>query len=217
MEPSMFLKAVEESGNIRKLDYYVYECVFKFIRSQLDKSSNIVPISLNMSRQHLDSENFIENLSRLIQKYRIPPRLLKIEILERACTYETAQLKKVIQQLKKIGITTAIDDFGTGESSLGMLTEIPVDEIKLDRLFVNFIGSENGYEERNLEKVTKSILTLSKQLGKKTLCEGVETQKQIDFLKTVPCDTVQGFYYSKPLNEYNFIQFLQKFNKKKIC
>ena len=209
MCPDMFIGALEKSGNIRQLDFYVYEQVCRFIRSRLNNKKRIIPISMNMSRQHLDSDDFADMFSNLMKKYDIPPELLKVEILERHCNYNLKNLKRIVKKLHNLGVVIAIDDFGTGESSLGMLNEIPVDEIKLDRQFIKIHNdSMQDQNVRSLEKITESVLGLAKRLGKKTLCEGAETQEQVDFLKTVACDTVQGFYFSKPLEEEKFLELL---------
>jgi len=211
IEPDCFIESLEASGNIRRLDFYVYENVCKFIRKQLDEHKKVVPISVNMSRQHLDSDDFVELFTSLVNKYNVPPEMIKVEILERSCAYNSEILKDIVKGLQSAGIGIAIDDFGSGESSLGMLNEIPVNEIKLDRQFIKKIGtSESPGKIDCMEKITKSVLSLAKQLGKTTICEGAETENQIAFLKTVNCDAVQGFYYSKPLPEERFVNFMNE-------
>ena len=208
MTPEKFIPLFERNGFITKLDYYVYDEVFKFIQKRLIKEEEIVPISVNMSRNHNKPEKFIHDFMEMFTKYSIPPSLIQIEILERS-VMDNNTLKDITEKLHKEGFSVAMDDFGSGESSLNMLTKIPVDVLKFDREFLNASTNSEGRIDRKSQKFIQVLVNLSKNLEKQTIFEGVETQAQRDFLRSIDCDQAQGFFYSKPLSEQDFIQFIK--------
>ena len=208
MTPDKFIPLFERNGFITKLDYYVYDEVFKFIQKRLIKEEEIVPISVNMSRNHNKPEKFIHDFMEMFTKYSIPPSLIQIEILERS-VMDNNTLQDITEKLHKEGFTVAMDDFGSGESSLNMLTKIPVDVLKFDREFLNASTNSEGRIDRKSQKFIQVLVNLSKNLEKQTIFEGVETQAQRDFLRSIECDQAQGFFYSKPLSEQDFLQFIK--------
>lgn len=205
LQPGKFIPIFENTGFIRKVDFAVYEIAFKFIRKRLDAQKPIIPISLNMSRSHTNTKAFMKELLRLTEKYSIPHNLVEIEILERSVANEKPILLEITNELHKQGFTVAMDDFGSGESSLNMLTNIPVDVLKFDQ---NFLRNNNNMD--NSKQIIGSLITMAKQLKKKTVFEGVETESQRDFLKTTSVDYIQGYFYSKPLSEEDFVKFLDE-------
>lgn len=205
INPDAFIPVLEKSGDICDMDFYVYETVFKFLRQRLDTGQQLVPVSVNMSRRHLDKKDFAGLFFSLLQKYSIPPHYICVEILERSSGYDRHLLKNVTCELRGKGVSVAIDDFGSGESSFDMLGSVPVNILKIDRRFLKDLEPA-GSSAVILEK----IVELAKNLGKKTVCEGAETQLQIDFLKQIACEEVQGFYYSRPLSEKDFIVYMQQ-------
>ena len=208
MTPDKFIPLFERNGFITKLDYYVYEEVFKFIQNCLLKSIPMVPISVNMSRNHNKPDKFMHDFMDMFSRYSIPPELIQIEILERS-VMDNSTLKDITEKLHKEGFTVAMDDFGSGESSLNMLTKIPVDVLKFDREFLAASTDNEGRIDKKSEKFIHILINLSKNLNKQTVFEGVETQAQRDFLRSIECDQAQGFFYSKPLNEQEFVQFIK--------
>ncbi len=204
LTPDVFIPVFENNGFIKRLDFEVYEMVFQFIRRQLDRGEPIVPISLNMSRVHINAGEFIENFMRRFEKYKIPTEYIEIEILERSVSTENPILLEITDELHKRGFTVAMDDFGSGESSLNMLNQVPIDVLKFDQSFLR----NNKDDEKNEIFIT-SLVNMAKQLQKQTVFEGVETQKQRDFLREIHCDSVQGFFYSKPLMEEDFVRFMK--------
>ncbi len=209
MTPDKFIPLFERNGFIKKLDFYVYNEVFAFIQRQLSAGNRIVPISLNMSRNHSKPDRFIHDFVELFRKYSIPPELIEVEILERSVMNSTT-LQEITDGLHREGFTVAMDDFGSGESSLNMLTTIPVDVLKFDRAFLLSSTAEDGSMDKSSEKFIEILVELSKHLHKQTIFEGVETQAQRDFLKSINCDQVQGYFYSKPLSEADFLQFMAR-------
>lgn len=206
--PDRFIPLFEKNGFITKLDFYVYDKVFQFIEKRLRNREPIVPISLNMSRNHNKPEKFMHEFMNIFYKYDIPPEYIQIEIIERS-VMDSTTLQEITNRLHQAGFTVAMDDFGSGESSLNMLTKVPVDVLKFDRDFLNSSMNENGTLDEKSAKFIRSLLDLSRHLEKQTVFEGVETEEQRDFLKSAACDQAQGYFYSRPLSESDFIEFIK--------
>ena len=213
--PDNFIPLFERNGFITKLDFFVYKKVFDFIQGRLDRGEDIVTISVNMSRNHNKPDKFYHDFMELFNKYTIPPHLVQIEILERSIM-DRNTLQEITMLLHKEGFTVAMDDFGSGESSLNMLTKIPVDVLKFDKTFLT--PSEESTEKSGLDLKTEnfiqSLIKLGKNLDKETIFEGVETEEQRDFLRSIGCDQVQGYFYSKPLMEQDFVEYIENHFKK---
>ena len=205
--PDKFIPLFEQNGFITKLDFYVYEAVFKFLDKQLKTGGKVVPVSVNMSRNHNRPEKFVTEFMNIFKKYDIPPSLIQVEIIERSVMDDNT-LREITERLHNNGFTVAMDDFGSGESSLNMLTKVPVDVLKFDREFLISSTNEDGTLTEKSSIFIRSLLDLSKHLEKETVFEGVETELQRDFLKNASCDQVQGYFYSKPLSEQDFIEFI---------
>lgn len=206
--PDKFIPLFEQNGFIKKLDYYVYDKVFQFIENQLKNGGHAVPVSVNMSRNHSKPERFVNDFVQIFSKYSIPPAMVQIEIIERSFM-DNNTLKEITERLHKEGFSVAMDDFGSGESSLTMLDKVPVDVLKFDRAFLISSTDEDGSINEKSAKFITSLLELGRSLNKETVFEGVETESQRDFLKQALCDQVQGYFYSKPLNEDDFIEFMK--------
>ena len=209
LAPDSFIPLFEQNGFIIKLDFYVYEKVFQFLDRQLKAGEKVVPISVNMSRNHNKPEKFMRDFMEIFRKYDIPPHLVQVEILERSIM-DSSTLCETTNRLHREGFTVAMDDFGSGESSLTMLTKVPVDVLKFDRQFLlSSMNEEGGISKRDAEFI-QGLIDLSKHLEKETVFEGVETKLQRDFLRSISCDQVQGYFYSKPLTEQDFVTFLEE-------
>lgn len=207
--PDKFIPLFEQNGFITKLDFFVYEKVFQFLDKRIKNGENVVTISLNMSRNHNRPDKFMNEFMRIFNKYDIPAKFVQVEIIERSVMDETT-LREITDRLHKNGFTVAMDDFGSGESSLNMLTKVPVDVLKFDRDFLLSSTNEDGSLTEKSEKFIQSLLELVRNLEKETVFEGVETESQRDFLKRAYCDQVQGYFYSKPLSEEDFVDFMDK-------
>lgn len=192
--PDQFIPAIEKSGQITEVDYFMYEEVFKFIHEKLDKGQKIVPISLNVSRMHLKNLDIVDKIMALMDKYSVPPEYLEFEITESTCMDNPDKAIKFIEKMHNMGIKVSMDDFGTGYSSLNMLSEVSFDVIKLDKAFLKTV------ELKKKERVIlANIINMARELGMKSLCEGVETEDQSVFLKEIGCNIQQGYYFSKPV------------------
>lgn len=197
--PDSFIPVFEKNGFVRKLDMYMFEEVCKLIRNWIGRGHTPLPISINMSRTHLNTTTFIDELKDMMAKYKIPYNLIEIELTESAFMDEDVDVVSVMNQLKDAGFRLSMDDFGSGYSSLNMLRNIPIDVVKIDK---GFMGRSDIDAKGRI--VVKNIVGMVKELGLDIICEGVETNEQADFLKNVGCNRVQGYLYSKPLPIKNF-------------
>ncbi len=208
LSPNTFIEIFEKNNFIQKLDFYVYDHVFAFIQKQLNEGKKVVPISVNMSRNHNKPEKYVQELMKIFNKYNIPANLVQIEIIERS-VMDKSSLQDITNRLHEQGFTVAMDDFGSGESSLSMLTRVPVDVLKFDREFLLSSSNDDGTMDEKTASFISILITLSKTLDKETVFEGVETEKQRDFLRSIRCDQVQGYFYSKPLMQEDFVRFVE--------
>lgn len=202
--PDAFIPLFERNKFIVQLDLYVFEETCKKIRQWMEQGKKIVPISINLSRLHLNDSSFIVLLKNTIDKYHVLARYIELELTESAVFDNSVIFKNVMFSLHQVGFTVSMDDFGTGYSSLNMLKDIPVDVLKLDREFF----TKTADDERG-KQIVSSIVGLSKNLQINVVAEGVETYEQLCFLKHIGCDLAQGFYFAKPMVAAKFEQLLQ--------
>lgn len=203
--PSDFIPIFEKNGFVTKLDMYMLEKACQTIRGWLDSNVVPIPISINFSRLHLKNPRFVDDIADIVDKYRIPPRYIEIELTESTMLHNEEVLIAMLSHLHEHGFTLSMDDFGSGYSSLGLLKNLPVDVIKLDRTF--FV---NYSELKRAVTVVGSIISMARDLGIKTVAEGVETIEQIEFLRELGCDIVQGYYYAKPMLAIEIDSYLEK-------
>ncbi len=202
--PDQFIPIIEENGFIKKVDYYIWAEACRFIKRCKDMGICSCPISVNVSRVHLQDNECIDVLSDLIKSNGIPKELLELEITE---TADDQQISVKALQLKEEGFTLVMDDFGSGYSSLNILLETPFDVIKLDKKFIeNMMVSKKG------RLILEQVVLMANKLYLGLLAEGVETREQVDLLKKIGCDQVQGYYYAKPMPEEEFFALLVEQN-----
>lgn len=197
--PNEFISLFEKNGFIVNIDMFMLESVCKMIRYWIDEGYKPVPISLNISILNFNNEDFAHKLKSVINKYDVPVNLIEIELVETMVCDDVDKFLDIINKLKNIGICVSMDDFGTGYSSLNLLKDMPIDVIKLDRGFFN----ESTYTNKG-ETIVASIIKMAKDLGIVVVCEGIETDKQLDFVKKVGCHIVQGYLLSKPITVEKF-------------
>lgn len=206
--PAQFLPQLEREGSICKLDYYVLEMTCRFIRDRLGRGKESPCISVNFSRRHLDEDDMVERIVEIIERYGIDHSYIEIELTESEDFQNYEIMSRIVNGLKQYGIGTSIDDFGTGFSSLNMIKKVDLNVIKIDK---SFIPLEWEYPEKEKDKIMfGNIVGLVRQLGKKTIAEGVETQEQLEYLKEAGCDIVQGYVFDRPLPEAAFEERLTK-------
>lgn len=201
--PDQFIPEFESNGNIIKLDYYVYEEVFRYLRDRLDKELPIVPISMNVSRTHLENDDILAYIQLLLNKYNIPAKFIEFELTENIYMNSHESARIFIATCNSMGISVSMDDFGSGYSSLNMISDLNIDILKIDKIFMRHANlSEND------RIVLTSVIDMAKQLNMIVLCEGVETENQVDFLKYAGCDIIQGYYYARPMCQSEFDDFI---------
>lgn len=200
--PNQFIPIIEENGSIVQVDHYIWRKACMFIRKCIDAGIKPCPISVNVSRVHLRGDECSQILSDMVHSSGIPGRLLELEITE---TADDLQISRQTALLKDSGFTLLMDDFGSGYSSLNVLLESPFDVIKLDKRFIeNMMTSDKG---RN---ILEHVLQMASNLDITVLAEGVETKEQVELLRSIGCDQVQGYYYAKPMPEEEFFELLKK-------
>lgn len=200
--PGKFVPQLEQEGSICQLDYYVLEEVCRFQKKRQENGENMVCISVNFSRKHLQEKNLVKNILQIIDRYGVEHRYLEIELTESEDFQDYERMAEIVGELAENGIMTSIDDFGTGFSSLNMIKRVDIDVIKIDR---SFIPLEQEYEEKEKDMIMFcSIVDLVKKLGKQIVAEGVETTEQLQYLTQVGCDIVQGYVFDKPLPQEEF-------------
>lgn len=192
--PNEFISIFEQNGFITKLDFYVYGKVCEYLLHRINHEKEIVPISVNVSRAHLKQDNFATKVIRLVEQYGIPPEYLEFELTENIFLENSEQAKETLMELKNYGFKVSMDDFGSGYSSLNLLMNLEFDILKLDKDFL----TENEITKKE-EVVIKSIIRMAKLMKMTVLCEGVETEEQVNFLERMQCDMVQGYFFGKPM------------------
>lgn len=204
IQPGNFIPLFERNKFIVKLDLYIFEQVCKDMQSWKEKYNFEPNISINVSKEHFVNENFIEEYVKISDKYSIKRSQIDLEITESATIDENIDTLKILNSIKEKGYTISIDDFGTGYSSLSMLQNMPIDLIKIDKVFVDKADLNS---DRN---IINFIMLLAKRLDVKTIVEGVETEEQVEFIRKLECDIIQGYYYSKPLSKADFEDYFNK-------
>lgn len=206
--PGRFIPIFEQNGFITDMDFSIYRSAVADISRWLRMGIDVPLISLNVSRYHLCDENFIEKLCALVDNLGVPHKYIELEITESLLTEQLEKLVDTVTMLKDRGFKISVDDFGSGYSSLNLITMLPFDTLKIDGAF--FL--KNDLTERN-KKVITSVVTLAKSLNLETVSEGVETHTQVEFLRKLGCDLIQGFFYYKPMPCRDFEQLLLKGRK----
>lgn len=204
--PYQFISLFERNGFIVEVDFYMLENIFKFQRDAIRQGHKLLPISVNQSRVTISMPNYLERIRDLVGRYDVPLDYINIEITESILTESYDIVVPLVQQLKEIGFAIDMDDFGKGYSSLNTLRELPVDVLKIDKEFLR----ESDTSQRG-RRIIESVISMARALDINTVCEGVETGMQLDFLRESGCDMVQGYYLSRPIIAQEYRQlYLQE-------
>ena len=209
MQPDVFLPLFEANRFIVKLDHYVFEQVCIYITDSIKNGFPLYPVSVNASRITATEKDFVEFYAATKKKYNIADGFVTIEFTESFAYEDYGMLRNIVSELHKNGFKCSIDDFGSGFSSYNILKELPMDEIKLDRFFI-----KSGYSKERDLKILSSVISLARDLHMKVTQEGVENEDDIDLLKKLGCQVIQGYYYSRPLALTDYIGFIT--NNKRI-
>lgn len=201
--PALFMQLFETNGFIVKLDKYVYAKVCEYISYTIAHGGTVYPVSVNVSRITAVQPDFVDYYYKTKRKYGISDGLIMIEFTE-SFAYENYEiLRNIVDDLHDKGFKCSIDDFGCGYSSYRILKSLPMDEIKLDKFFL-----EKSGDEKRDTAIFQSIIQLAKNLGMKVTQEGVETKEDLLSLIDLGCDVIQGYYYSHPLPLSDYINFV---------
>lgn len=199
--PNDFIPIFEENGFITEIDYFVFEEVCKQLRYLIDNQNKVVPVSVNFSRLHFKENTLLQNLITILDKYKISPELIEIEITESAMTDNCNYLIPLLEQIRQLGIRLSMDDFGSGLSSLNALRILPFDTLKLDK---NFFRTDTTTIKERI--VISNIVNMAKELNMEIISEGVETTQQATFLKSIGCEYAQGYLFAKPMPAKEYIE-----------
>ena len=183
--PNIFIPLFEKYELITELDTYVLENICRLQQQWRKQEYNIVPISVNESRLHLYNENHINDLIDLVNKYNVQPNTIELEMTE--------------TNVHKLGFIVSMDDFGTGYSSFSMLKNINIDVLKMDKSFFDDV-----LESRRGKIIIEAVIEMSHKLNIKVVAEGIETKEQVEYLKNIKCDMIQGYYFEKPMTIEKF-------------
>lgn len=199
LAPGDFIPLMEETGDIVKLDFYIYKKVCEYLKERKNKGLYLLPISVNVSREHFKNPYFVQQLDYIVKNSGIERKYFELEVTESLFSNNMYDILSAIYELKSLGYSIQMDDFGSGYSSLNLLKDIPFDLIKLDK---EFFGKGEIIKKNKI--LIEGIVALCKELNIPLLCEGVETKEQVDFLKSIGCNLVQGFYFTGPMTIENF-------------
>ncbi|MBE6741877.1 MAG: EAL domain-containing protein [Ruminococcaceae bacterium] len=203
--PSEFIPLFEENGLIQKLDNYVWNEAAKQISEWKERFGITIPISVNISRVDVYDPMLVETFKEIVEKNGITSDELLLEITESAYTEDPEQIIKEVKDLRELGFKIEMDDFGTGYSSLNMISELPIDVLKLDMQFVR-----QAFSKRKDTKLIEIIIEIAEYLRAAVVAEGVETQEQMASLKEIGCNIIQGYYFSKPVPPEVFEGFIKE-------
>ena len=171
----------------------------------MDTGMPLYPISVNLSRVGFYNPDLFDILCEIADRYHVPRKYLELEITETAYTSDSKSIFTVLEQLRKGGFHILMDDFGSGYSSLNMLKEAPIDEIKLD---MRFLSADDPYGRA--ENILHMIIAMGNSMRLSVLAEGVETEKQKKMLQSFCCNKAQGYYYARPMKAQNYMELLKK-------
>ncbi len=198
ISPGRFIPVLEKNGLIIEVDFVVWTQVFSWLHERMVSGKNVVPISINISRMHAHDTTFMQRLISLADEFHVPPSLVILELTESSFLNDTDGMYESMLELKQYGFTLSMDDFGTGYSTMTMLKNLPVNEVKIDRGFIDDIENENACI------ILENVIHMLKALDKTIIIEGVEHPAQEEFLLKHNCFYAQGFMYYKPMPVSDF-------------
>ena len=202
--PAKFIDEAEKAGLLNAIDLRIFELTVKDLSENLKRGRPVLPVSVNFSLYEFFSRKFIDTVLETLRKYDVPPTLLEIEITETTSQVNKFLSLSVIKKLKSFGIRVLMDDFGSGYSQIENLRQIPFDAIKIDKSFTDKVA-----DDEKTRSIVKYLVELAHVNGMEAIVEGVETKEQAEILKKLKVDTIQGFYYSRPLDLKTYSELLK--------
>lgn len=204
LSPYYFVDYCEKNGLIQEIDRLVIEDVCINIAKWIEQGVRCVPVSVNVSRAYINDVSAIYYIKDVVDKYKVPPHLITIEITESAIIDNEEGLIKIIELIHELGFTVSLDDFGVGYSSLAAINNLNLDILKIDKSFIDTIGQVRG------NQVLNYTIQLGKGLNMQLIAEGVESREQFSYLKDKNCDMMQGYYFSKPLPSKDYAEMMKE-------
>ena len=198
--PALFIKEAESSGSIHQIWDIIIEKICSFVSKNELRVIGFEHIDINISEIQFMETDFSEKLQRALRKYRVSPSMLTFELKETAIMNEQPAFVRNIKRLDALGIKFALDDYGVGTSNMCRISQMPISVVKMDREFITKTAADNN------SSILKNTVSLINEAGMKTLAEGVEDEKTAELLMGMGCDFLQGYYYSKPLSEQDFME-----------
>ena len=202
MTPFRFISHLELDDSIAKVDQVVLRKVCEKLSDWKAHGLPLIPISVNLSRKHMEIMNMAQTLAEIVDSFGIDHSLIEFELTESAAYENQSYMISVLDDLKRHGFQISMDDFGTGYSSFALLKEMPLDTLKIDKSFVDLIAANN--DSQKIQVILRHIISMAKELGVHCIAEGAEEYEQVLTLKALGCDTVQGYYFSKPISTEEF-------------
>ena len=202
--PSKFIERAERAGLLNAIDMAIFEHAMKDLGDSIKRGRRTLPVSVNFSLYEFFSKNFLTHVVEVLQQNQVPPTLLEIEITETTSQVNKFLSLSVIKKLKDIGVRVLMDDFGTGFSQIENLRQIPFDAVKIDKSFTDKILTDE-----KTRSIVKFLIELIHANDMEAIVEGAETKEQIDLLRKMKADTIQGFYYSRPLSLEKYHELLK--------
>ena len=204
ISPAVFVPALEEANLVYKLDFCILEKVCQHHDEYKRNRNKFFPVSVNLSRQDFSDNRILDVINKNIKKYKVPRNIIHFEITESVVADDPVFMQEEVKKLQDAGFEIWMDDFGSGYSSLNILKDYEFDNIKLDMKFI----SNN---DRKSQMIIMSIIDMAKKIGIKTLAEGVETREQYEFLRSIGCEKIQGYYFGKPMNWEDVLNFIDTY------
>ncbi len=201
--PADFIPVLEQNGLIHRADLHAFEVICKFLRFCIDNNINPVPVSFNISRHDIFEHDYVSEIEKIREKYQVPVKFLRAEITESSTVGGIELVISVLNKLHECGYLVEMDDFGAGYSSLNVLKDLDVDVIKLDMRFLSGDLAGRG------GTILSSIVRMSKWLNTPTIAEGVETLEKADYMMSIGCNYMQGYLYSRPVRDSEFVELLK--------
>lgn len=204
VSPAEFIPLAEQSGMIIPLGDWILNTACSKASQLVEQGYSEIVIAVNISPKQFSSPDFVDKVKAALRASRLAPKNLELEITEGVLFNQETDIIKTLHELKQVGVQLAIDDFGTGYSSLSYLKDFPIDKLKIDQSFVR-----NMHVDKADESIVRTIVDLGNNLNLTLIAEGVEEEEHVDILKGMGCDEIQGYWFSKPLDEGYFSYFLQ--------
>jgi EAL domain-containing protein (putative c-di-GMP-specific phosphodiesterase class I) len=205
--PTEFIPVLEESGLILEVGNWIFHEVCSQLQAWRQAGHGLVPVAVNLSPLQFQDRRLLATIENSLNELAIDPQLLTLEITEGSLIHDTEYTRSLLKDFKQLGLQLSLDDFGTGYSSLSYVARYPFQQLKVDISFIRNLASE-----KTSAAIVSATISMAHELGLKTIAEGVENVAQLDILRQLGCNMIQGFYFSRPLSAEVMGQVLRQNN-----